>query len=304
MKLTKLTTILLTAFLLVGCGSSSDTSNGLDLPDGKTLIFFDNESSKQYMYNTDTETSEDMNTDTTQNYNMTDKNGKIIVWNHKTANGIDQKIVMLHDDFNINEGNLTYNNFHYLGHFHTEDEKQVFAAHSPDEFDPTVSSDKKKATLNTFNMHLIEQEEIKQEITEALPIGEELCNFFVFEHVHEESEDHNETQEEEAAPHLALSKSGKVYVFEEGEAGLAQSQATFGLDGVTSCEEDKSSIIQNSEHGVLIFSAESQKLYLVDEHGMDFHQHSSWTASKFLPTGFTPSQLAGIGKSDEESHDH
>lgn len=301
MKLTKLAIAPIVTLLLVGCGSDNNNNptHGLDLPDGKTMIFFDNESSKQYLYNTDTDKYEDMNIEG-KNYNMSGKNGKLIVWNHKTPTGIDQKIVMLDDAFNINEGNLTHTDFHYLGHFHTEDDKQVFAAHSSSEFDASVSSAKKKGALKALNIYLIGQEEIKQEIAEALPSGEQLCNYFVFEHEHHE--EHNAT-EEEAIPHIALSKSGKVYIFKEGETGLASSQAVFGLDGVTSCEEDKSSIIKNDDHSVLIFSAESQKLYLVDEHGMDFHQHSSWTASKFLPTGFTPTQLAGIGKKKEE-HDH
>jgi len=70
---------------------------------------------------------------------MTDKTGKLIVWDHKTPAGIDQKIVMLDDGFNINEGNLTFNDFHYLGHFHEEDNVQVFAAHSNSEFDPATA---------------------------------------------------------------------------------------------------------------------------------------------------------------------
>jgi len=292
MKLTSLIIAPLATLLLVGCGSSSNNSpHGLDLPDGKTLIFFDNESSKQYLYDTDTDKYENMNIDG-KNYNMTDKKGKLIVWNHKTPTGIDQKIVMLDDSFDINEGNLTYNDFYYLGHFHTEDNKQVFAAHSNSEFDPSVASDKKKGILKALNRYLIEQEKIKQEIKEALPSDEQLCNFFVFDHNHE------------GVPHIALTKTGKVYVYNEGEHGLESAQATFGLDGVSRCEEDKSAIIKASDHGVFVFSAESQKLYLVDEHGMDFHQHSSWTASKFLPKGFTPTQLAGIIKDEHKNHDH
>jgi len=172
---------------------------------------------------------------------MTDKTGKLIVWDHKTPAGIDQKIVMLDDGFNINEGNLTFNDFHYLGHFHEEDNVQVFAAHSNSEFDPATASSKKKGALVALNKHLLEQEEIKQEISEALPSGEELCNFYVF--AHEEHDDHNASEEEhEEAAHIALTKSGKVYVYheEEGKEGLHQ-ESVFALDGVSSCEEDKSS---------------------------------------------------------------
>jgi major membrane immunogen (membrane-anchored lipoprotein) len=291
------------AVMMTGCGGSSsdsisDDTTAIDLPDGKTLIFFDNESSAQYLYNTDTETYQDMNI-AGENYDMTGKNGKLIVWNHETVEGVDPKIVMLHDDFNINEGNLTYTGFHYLGHFHEENSVAVFAAHSADEFDPDISSDAQKSTLESLNMHLLEQEEIREEIEEVLPSGETLCNFFVLGHETHEEDEENTT--EESAPHIALTTSGKVYIYEETDAGLTPSQGVFTLDGVTECKESESSIIQNSDYGVLIFMAQTQKLYVADSHGEDFHVHSTWDAEKFLPSGFTPTLLTGIGESE---HDH
>ena len=311
MNTTKITIASLATFLFIGCGSSSSNNNNdntdvnltssLDLPDGKALIFFDNATSNQYLYDTTADTNTNMNTDANATYNMTDQTGKLIRWDHETTSGVDQKIVMINDDFNINEGNLTYNDFHYLGHFHEEDNVNVFASHSNSEFDPTVSSDAKKATLVSLNTHLLEQEEIKQEIAQALPSGEELCNFYAFEH---EDHDANATEEHGASAHIALTKKGNIYVYEEdATTGLTESQSSFSLDGVTNCEEEKSSIIKNNDDGVLIFSAETQTLYLVDSHGEDFHQHSKWTGSKFLPTNFTPTQFAGIGESDED-HDH
>lgn len=301
--------VLLSGFLLVGCGGSSTSEDDtqrvsgtqIDLPDGNVLIFFDNNTSEQYLYDTDSETSEDMNIEG-ENYDMRGKNGKLIVWNHHTSTGVDPKIVMLDEYFDINEGNVTHNDFHYLGHFHEENNEKFFAAHSADEFDPAVASDQKLAALDALSAHLIEQEEIRAEIEEALPSDEMLCNFFVFEHEHEEA-DTNET-EEEAAPHIALTESGKVYVFAEVNETLSEIQTPVVLDGVTECQENRSSIIQNGDHGVLIFSAQTQKLYLVDNHGMDFHQHSSWDINRFLPAGFTPTQMAGIGEGEEHDHEH
>ena len=309
--------VVLSGLMLAGCGGSSapesDTKNvsstQIDLPDGNVLIFFDNETSAQYLYDTDSETYEDMNIEG-ENYDMTDKNGKLIVWNHHTAAGVDPKIVMLDEYFDINDGNLTYTDFHYLGHFHEENNEKFFAAHSADEFDPAVASDQKLAALDALNAHLLEQEEIKEEISEALLLetegNETLCNFFVFAHDHDHDHEEADTNEtgEEAAPHLALTVSGKVYVFAEANETLTQVQNPVVLDGVTACQEDQSSIIQNGDHGVLIFSAQTQKLYLVDNHGMDFHQHSSWDIDRFLPNGFTPTQMAGIGEGEEHDHEH
>ncbi len=292
------------AVMITGCGGSSNNeeTTAIDLPDGKTLIFFDNASSEQYLYNTDTDSFKDMNI-AGENYDMTGKNGKLIMWNHETDAGVDQKIVMIDENFDIEDGNLTHEDMHYLGHFHEENNVPVFAAHSADEFDPAVASDVLLAAIEALNMYLIEQNEIKDEITEALPSGETLCNFFVFEH--EEHEDDNDTahEEEEAAPHIAITTSGKVYVYEEHEEGLEESQAAFALDGVTECKENEVSIIKNDDYGVLIFAAESQKLYLADSHGANFHVHSTWDADRFLPTGFTPTIFTGIGES-EDDHDH
>ncbi|MEA1953399.1 MAG: hypothetical protein U9O24_03310 [Campylobacterota bacterium] len=301
MKLKTTTMTLLLGALLVGCGGSSDTKetgdNTINLPDGLTMIFFDNASSQQYLYDTDSEKYEDMNSDTTQNYNMIGKHGLPITWFHHTETGVDQKIVMLNDTFNITEGNLTYEGFHYLGHFHEENNEKHFAAHSADEFNPdNNASVKKLGALKAFNSYLLEQENVKTEITAALPSDESLCNFFVFEH-----EEHEEG-EEETVPHIALSTTGIVYVFGEQNGELTQLQSPFALEGVSSCESSKSAIVKVSDHGVLIFSAESQKIYLVDEHGMDFHQHSTWDIDRFLPSGFTPTVVTSI--LEEGEHDH
>ncbi|HHD75956.1 MAG TPA: hypothetical protein ENK95_03910 [Campylobacterales bacterium] len=305
MKLTNTALALLTALFLVGCGNSS-TEEKLNLPDGKTLIFFDNASSKQYLYDTTEDKSEDMNADSTKNYNMTNKNGKLYVWNHEISEGkYEEKIVMLKDDYTIGS-TLTYENFHYLGHFHEEDNKHVFAAHASSEFDPVSSSVAKKNALVALNKSLSEHADVKKEIAEVLPSGEELCNFFVLgEDDHDHAKTSNKTEEETAA-HLALTKTGKMYIFKEDNVTkkLTESQSAFSIEGITACEEDKVSIIKNDDHGVLLFSAESQILYLIDSHGEDFHQHSKWTGSKFLPTGFTPTQLAGISESDEQHADH
>jgi len=333
MKLTNLTALTVASvatLILSGCGSDSDPkvdsnidanlsdenssnlsrdlTSSLNLPDEKTFVFFDNESSDQYLYDGTKDTNIDMNANANATYNMKGKTGKLIRWDHETATGVDQKLVMLNYDFDINNGDLTYNDFHYLGHFHEEDNVNVFAAHSNSEFDPAVSSDGKKAALASLNAHLKEQEEIRKEIAEALPAGETLCNFYAFEHEHEENNatDTNTTDEHdhEAGAHIALTKSGKVYVYheKEGEEELHQDGAAFALEGVSSCDEDKSSIVKASDAGVYIFSANSQTLYLVDSHGSDFHQHSKWTGSKFLPTNFEPTQFVGIGESDD--HDH
>ncbi|MDQ1325472.1 MAG: hypothetical protein QG564_596 [Campylobacterota bacterium] len=295
MKRTLVTFSAAALLVLNGCGGGSSSSAddlAIDLPDEKTLVFYDTQSSSQYSYDTTSETYVDMNEDNAT-CNMIGKNGNLTTWNDIAAG--DEKIIMLAAEYDFAiDGNVTFEDFYYLGHFHTEDNVQTFAAHGSSEFDPSVASNAKKATLLRFNAHLAEQEAIKTEIGAVLPVGESLCNFFVSEHTHES----NAT--EEAAAHIALSTSGMIYVFEENEGVLESVQAPFGLDGVTECREDESSIIPYGDHGVLIFVAQSQKLYLVDNHGMDFHAHSTWNVDKFLPQGFAPTQMAGIGEGEDE----
>jgi len=298
-------TLLLLGTLLAGCGGGSSsnaeatdtTMNGINLPDGLTMIFFDNTTSRQYLYDSDSEKYEDMNSDSTQNYDMSGKHGLPIVWFHESATGVDQKLVMLNDAFSINDENVSYRSFHYLGHFHEENNEKHFAAHRADEFNPdNNASSAKLATLEALNAHLLQQEEIKAKIANALPSGESLCNYYVLEE-HEDNATH-----EEAMTHIALSATGQVYVLSEQNGTLQPIQAAFGLEGVSYCESDKSAIVKANDHGVIIFSTQSQKLYLVDNHGLDFHQHSTWDIAKFLPAGFTPTVMTSIV--EEGAHDH
>ncbi|MCH9812650.1 MAG: hypothetical protein K0U47_01765 [Epsilonproteobacteria bacterium] len=300
-KLSMLISVLVTTMTFSGCGgdSGSDnnvTSSSVDLPDGKTLIFYDAKSSKQYSYDTETERYTQMNV-AEKNYDMEGKSGNIFTWFDPTnGTAIDQKIIMFKDTYDYSvDGNVTYDDFHYLGHFHTEDDAQVFAAHSASEFDPdNNASVKKLAALKRLSSALNERELQKEKILEVLPADKVLCNYYQIEHTEVE-------EEEEALPYIALTTNGQIYIYSENNETLSQIQAPIQLEGVTECKEDESAIAHYSEEGVLVFSAQTQKLYLVDSHGDDFHQHSTFTISRFLPEDFTPTQMAGIG---EGEHDH
>ncbi|CAA6827574.1 MAG: Unknown protein, partial [uncultured Sulfurovum sp.] len=115
MKLTNLAIASLTTLLLVGCGGSGTTATETaDLPADKTLVFFDNATSTQYLYDTEKKAYENMNADATKAYDMTSKNGQLYTWKHEISEGVhEQKIVMLHDDYTIGQ-TLPYTEFHYL----------------------------------------------------------------------------------------------------------------------------------------------------------------------------------------------
>lgn len=313
------------AIMMTGCGGSSspEGSTGDELPTGLTLIMFDNASGAQYSYDTEHEELKNLNEDENAAYNMTGKNGKLAVWTHhmEDAEGNEteeQKVVMFNDvNYNIlnDDDNVTYDDIHYLGHFHGEE----FAAHSADEFNPAMETNqtlltKKLDTLKSLSGFLLEREEVRKELDEALEkVNAEgyLCNFIVLgEHeVHEEA-----GHEEHGTPHIALTSEGYVYAFEEheenGEHVLEQAGTEFLLKGMTECTENESNIFQIEEEGVVIFSSDTQTLHMVDRHsgtegasayGTGFHEHSTVKISEFMPAGFEPTSVVAIG---EGEHDH
>jgi len=266
----------LTTFALFVAGCGDNNKETIDIPNGLTLVLFDNETSEQYLYDTETETYETMN-GSNQTYDMTNKHGKSIVWND---NG-EKKIIMFKDNFDISEGNVTSDDFYYLGHFHTNDNKKVFAAHSSDEFSvENNASAKKLATLTRLSGYLLEQETIKNEINQRLS-NETVCNLYAFD---------------DNGSRIVFTNTGKIRVF---DVDFNQTQTAFELNGVSKCEEEKSSFIPYDDDGVLLYAPTTGKLYLLDNHGDDFHAHSSWTLTQNLPSGFVPTKVAGIGEPEE-----
>ena len=319
------------AIMLTGCGGGGsydgrDDDHADEHSAELTYLMFDNVTSDQYSYESAHAEVEDLNVEG-ENYDMTGKTGKLVVWTHhmEDADGNEteeQKVMMLNDvDYNIlNDGNVTYENFHYLGHFHYDEDtnESEFAAHSADEFNSTNINDTKQDTLDSLNAYLLEREEVREELEEALlnvNATGDLCNFIVLGE-HEEHEEEVVVEEEEhGAPHIALTTDGYVYVFEvhdeNGTHELEQDGIHFLLDGVTECIETESDMIPVGDHGVAIFSADSQKIYMVDKHedeeastySTDFHVHSTVEISDVMPAGFTPTSVVAIGEGEGE-HDH
>lgn len=305
MKTAKYASIVALGALLTfsGCGDSGSNDNGGGAEiDGEKLFFFYNQLSQAQMtYDTETSESGDLNSDPESNFYMYDKEaGRLLYFPDEYQEGeVDEKVVMLKASYDYAvDGNLTYEDFIYLGHFHDEE----LAAHSADEFAPENINDAKTAALLRLNRYLAEQEEIKEEIKEAVEAeGESLCNFFVPEHHHEDEHETDEADEEEAVAHFALSSSGKVYIFEEQDDALVSIQDPVQLEGASECAADESGITSSGDAGIFVFLKSTQKLYLVDAHGLDYHQHSQWDLTEFMPSSFEATQMIGFG---EGEHDH
>ena len=347
-------------FILAGCDSDSSSDNGNEnggssaINYEKLFLFYNNGTQGQYTHNGENGKNTDLNADATSNFYMADKEkGKLLFWADEYEEGkVDEKVVMLKDSYNYaTDGNITHENFIYIGHFHDE----TLEAHAASEFAPENITEKMAAAMVRLNTYLAAQEALKAEINEAVVAeGEALCGYFVPAahaehdeheegheeegHEHEDSnateehahEDHNATEEhageennatmrdmheeghdhdehehegEGKTAHYALSQTGKLYVFVEGEAGLEKVQPGIILDGASECVVGENGFTTGPE-GVYVFLNSSRKMYLVDSHGADHHVHSQWSIDEFLPSSFEATQMVGFGSGEHEDHEH
>ncbi len=320
----------LTLALLTGCGgSSSSGSGGGDnpetndvLPDGLTLSFVDASSPKYIAYNTTTETSVDLNDlaassgdSAVQKLAISDTStiGFFYNWaDFRMVDGVaatDMKYLLMKPSYTYQSGaTIDSDQFVQLVHFHGED----LAAHSADEFaNPEVGS-AREAALIRLNDSVADQQTLENEVAPALPGDQTLCRAYVdpylkFEHENEHEHEAAEVEHDHGdLIHFALTESGRMYFYKENASEELESAQPFvELDGVSSISDcSRTTIAHASDDGVLVFIPDVQKLYLVDNHGADYHQHSVWDLADILPAGFHADLMAAIGEGSEHDHDH
>lgn len=315
------------ALMLGGCGSSSSSNDNttpttVGLPEELNLVFLNSTTSDYYSFDTSTETSINLNElastseDTAvRNLQITDPStiGHFLHWPDFRMSGdeelLDMKYVLMKPGYAPGSV-IDADQFVQLAHFHDEE----LAAHNAEEFRDPEEGSAKAAGLARLNSFVTEQADLEEEVGEAMPEGQQLCRAYVDPYVKFEMEEEHEGEEAEAEAgeehehgelvHYALSKTGRMYFFEDGESGLEQTQGFVTLDDVTTIADcNRTSIARTSEDGVLVFIPDTQKLYLVDSHDADYHQHSTWDLSAVLPTGITADLVAIIGAGDAD-HDH
>lgn len=330
-NLAKGSVLIVSAALLTACGGSSSSSDenptgsSVNLPDGKNLVFIDASSPMHYRYNTTTEKATDINDEASksgetavQNLAVNDVSviGSFFFWaDDKDADGSidDEKILLMKPGYQSG-GTIDHTNMQYLAHFHGEE----LAAHAASEFDSAQANwegSTKQAGLARLNSYVTKQKELFDEVDEALETlaaGQTLCKAYIdpYAGAEHEGEAHAhvaaEAEEEEHVVHIALTNTGRLYFMEEEEGALKLSQDTFvALTGVSSIDNcAKTEITRVNEHGVLIFVEASQKVYMVDTHGGDWHEHSNWDISQLMPSGFHADFMAALGAGSEDDHDH
>lgn len=277
--------------VLSGCGSDSDTAAGagsdpLELEsDGKTLVFYNDSAKTQYAYNVDStvvtnlQNAEDASGNDISNFNMKDgESGKLTIWidnkGDTNASNDEGKVIMFNEDYSFSDdGNATWENFYYLGHFHGDH----LAAHSNDEFN--VTSGGKFNAMIRLNEYLSEQNTLEQNLSSVIPSAADgLCGFHTF------------VSEDDETFYYAMGKNGTMYVYDENIT-------TPALDSVAitdSCSENEFGM-SSTEDGVLFFSTNTEKVYSIDSHedGI-YHIHSSWDLSQLIGDGKSAQMMVGL----------
>jgi hypothetical protein len=312
------------AFLLGGCGGSnnsdsSDDASTLGLPENMQLIMLNALTGAYYSFDSSTETRTDLNElaaassdSAVQSLQITDIStiGHFLHWpDFRVSNEeelLDMKYLLMRPDYTPG-ATIDADAFVQLAHFHGDD----LAAHDAEEFRDPEAGSAKAAALERLNSFVAGQQALEEEIAEVMPAGEQLCRAYVDPYLQfelEQAAGSEETTEEHAhgeLVHFALTESGRVYFFEEHEGALEEIQGFVSLDDVVSITDcNRTTISRVSDDGVLIFIPDTQRLYLVDSHGADYHQHSTWDISLLMPEGVDADLVAIIGSGSEHDHDH
>lgn len=289
-------------FMLSGCGGSGGGEAQIEAPEleseGKTLFFYSASTNEHYAYNVDENSVTDLNGETDAhgeditNFNMSASDeGRLFIWvddkGDTDASNDEDKVIMFRSDYDFAEdGNATWEDFYYLGHFHSEtedDNTTVYhlAAHTNEEFD--VAEGAKYDAMLRLNAYLKAETAIESDLSALLPASADgLCGFSHFK---------NEADE---TVYFAVGMNGTLYVY---DAAFDFKDSVAVADA---CEPNGLGL-SGTEEGVLLFLSGPQKAYLVDSHedGV-YHVHSSWALSEVIGSGKSAQMMVGLQPLREE----
>ncbi|MEA1983451.1 MAG: hypothetical protein U9N39_07895 [Campylobacterota bacterium] len=173
----------------------------------KALFFYGASSNDHYAFDTQTAALTNLNSGDTglEEFKIeNNESGRLFVWidnkgDDNTSNDED-KVLMFKDTYSFSDdGNATYNDFYYLGHFHGESE---LAAHTNEEFDPTrigaVADDAKAKALVRLNTYLKEQDTLKNILAARSELdATSICDFYTVTHNDDDYEEDHDHEDEE-----------------------------------------------------------------------------------------------------------
>ncbi len=326
--------ILALAFFLSACGGGDDplVQNELELESAKKALFLYGTSTNDHLaFDTQTQELTELNTyvddHNETNFKIENKeSGWLFVWvddkGDDNASNDEDKVIMFDANYSYSEdGNATWEDFYYLGHYHehaheeeTEEEHEdeheehlELAAHTNEEFDDDNVSSPKYLAIQRLNSYLQMQDELKETLKNSLQEQEpatEVCNFYAMKHAEDE---HVEEGHEEDS-YFVLGTNGRLYVFHghEHDGELELEFKDSALISSAGCTTRESGISPTAE-GVLVYLKNTQTLYLVDSHGdARTHVHSSWDIAQLVGEGKSIDMMVGIKtvESEGDAHDH
>jgi len=286
--------------VLSGCDESSNNKNGAGASDpleleseGKTFLFYSASTNEQYAYNVDSGKTINLQNSTDDaghdisNFNMkASDSGRVFIWLDNKGDTLtsndEEKVVMFTNDYSFtDDGNATWKDFYYLGHFHSNVNNNVtsysLAAHNNSEFN-TTSGGKYNALIR-LNKYLAEQQLLEQKLSKSIPAAANgLCGFHTF------------ISEQNKTFYYAMGKNGTMYIYDKNIT-------TPALDSVVvtdSCTENEFGI-SSTEDGVLFFASNSMKVYSIDSHedGI-YHVHNSWNLSQLIGSGKSAQMMVAL----------
>lgn len=311
------------AFFLSACGGGDEDpfeESALELESAKAALFFYGAATNNHLA-FETQTQELINLNDNDEYaefNMSNKPaGRLFVWvddkGDDNASNDEDKVIMFNAEYSyIDDGNATWEDFFYLGHFHEEvhedeehegdeheEHSEHLAAHTNDEFDVSSETnqtiiDSKTAALARLNNYMQMQEILKADLSSALTNEDataQVCNFYGVYH-----------EEENATDYFVVGTNGRFYAFHDEGDGLEFKDDT--LLSSAGCEEYESGISATAD-GALVYLKKTATLYLVDSHGdARTHVHSSWGISQLLGDGVGVDMMVGIKTIENEGEAH
>jgi hypothetical protein len=277
----KMSLVLSSLLLFSGCGSDDDDNEtGTELEtemehehgdDERVLFFYNASTNDHFAYSVESSELINLNSEMHGEENIskfnisTDKSGKPFIWldskGDTNATNDEEKIVMFNNDFQFDR-NATWEDFIYLGHFHSEEDGAHLAAHSNDEFN--VAAGAKYFALNRLNTYISEQNELKNSFDEILT-ETDVCGLYT-----------NIDLEENLINYYVVGTDGKLRIYDESKDFVDEVAIT------GSCTSENLGM-SGVEGGVWIFLADTQKIYQVDSHDDGvFHIHTTSNVSEFV----------------------
>lgn len=330
------------ALLLAGCeGDDANNSAGtidVGMPEGFILAMLDSTDGAFHAYDSTSKQRIDLNAKAAASQDESIQNmridsvadiGHFLHWpdsgeehdhvaksegdEHEEAE-LEQKFLLMQPNYQRGSA-IDSDSFSVLVHLHDDE----LAGHTASEYASASEGSALAEELERLNLFVTEQQDLHDELSEALPTDQTLCRAFVdpylhAEHAHEEEQHANdevtpaktEEMHEGELIHYALTDSGRVYFFEEDDGALEEAQSHIDLtDVITIADCDRTTIARASDEGILIYVPDTQYLYLVDAHeGSSFHQHSRYDVSRLVPAGESADLMAIVGEGDDHDHDH